>query len=288
MIDKIKTYFSLIKFSHTIFAMPFAFIGFFLGIHESGLGLNFRLLGLIVLCMVFARNAAMAFNRYTDRNIDAKNPRTKNREIPSKKISHHHVLLFIIINALFFVATTFFINKLCFILSPFALLAVMGYSYTKRFTALSHFFLGLSLSLAPLGAYIAVCGYITIIPVLLSLSVLLWVSGFDIIYALQDLHFDKDNNLKSVPVVLGYKKSQFLALLIHLSSLIVLYFVGMLLGPHSYFMYFGALIFLMLILFQHIIFAIYGLKKINTAFFTLNGMASIILAVFSCIELYFF
>src|SRR6185436_18729628 len=228
--SKVKSYLSLIKFSHTIFAMPLALIGFFLGLSNADYGvwnLN-KAIGwdwgkplsnpgfwrfysevliakfiLVVLCMIFARSAAMAFNRYLDRSFDAKNPRTAIREIPSGIISANNALIFTIISCALFLLTCFFINKICFYLSPVALLVILGYSYTKRFTPLCHLILGLGLSLAPIGAYLAVTGRFNLLPVLFSFAVLFWVSGFDIIYALQDEEFDKANNLYSIPSVLG-------------------------------------------------------------------------------------
>jgi len=287
-IEKLKNYISLIKFSHTLFAMPFAIIGFFMGVRANNQQVNYKLFVLVILCMVFARNAAMAFNRYVDRYFDLLNPRTQMREIPANKLKHHAVLVFVFANIILFVLTTFFINKLCFLLSPVALMAVLGYSYTKRFTSLSHFFLGVGLSIAPIGAYIAVCGRFDLIPVLLSVSVLLWSSGFDIIYALQDMDFDKKINLKSIPVRLGFTKAKILSSITHVMSIILLIITGILLKPESYFYYTGLILFSLLILFQHVIVEKYGLKKINLAFFTLNGIASLLFAFFACIELYFF
>src|SRR6202165_791468 len=179
-----KKYLSLVTFTHTIFAMPFAFIGFFLAVTTTNAHFEWTKLVIMVLCMVFARNSAMAFNRYLDRDVDAKNPRTKQRDIPSGRISPASALTFTIINCLLFIATTWFINPLCFYLSPVALLVVLGYSATKRFTALCHLVLGLGLSLAPIGAYLAVTGHFALLPILFSLTVIFWVSGFDIIYAL--------------------------------------------------------------------------------------------------------
>src|SRR5690242_21919421 len=169
--------------------MPFAMIGFFLAIAKAGHTLHWGLFLLVVLCMVFARSAAMAFNRVIDAKIDAKNPRTANREIPKGVISLKNARLFTIASSLFFMITAFFINQLCFFLSPVALLVVLGYSYTKRFTALCHLVLGLGLSLAPIGAFLAVTGYFALLPLLFSFIVLCWVSGFDIIYSLQDEEF---------------------------------------------------------------------------------------------------
>ena len=149
--------------------------------------------------MVFARNAAMGFNRYIDRKYDKKNARTSKREIPAGIINPISVLIFVIINIIGFIITTYFINELCFYLSPVAMLVVLGYSFTKRFTFLCHVVLGLGLSLAPIGAYLAVTGHFALYPVLYSFAVLFWVSGFDIFYALQDVEFDKSQNLKSIP-----------------------------------------------------------------------------------------
>ena len=169
---------SLVKFSHTIFAMPFALIGFFLAIRMNHIEFNWVILLLIILCMVFARNAAMAFNRYADKEIDNLNPRTAIREIPSGLIKPRSALLFTILNALLFIATTWFINPLTFKLSPVALLVILGYSLTKKFTSLCHFILGLGLSLAPIGAYISVTGKFNIIPIMFSCVVFFWVSGW--------------------------------------------------------------------------------------------------------------
>jgi len=165
----IKNYFSLVKFSHTIFAMPFALIGFFLAIKTTNYNFSddgIKLLILVILDMILARNAAMGFNRYLDRKIDAKNPRTAVREIPSGKIKSTYALGFVILNSLLFIVSTYFINELVFYLSPVALFVVLGYSYTKRFTWLCHFVLGLGLSLAPIGAYLAVTGMFELIPII--------------------------------------------------------------------------------------------------------------------------
>jgi 4-hydroxybenzoate polyprenyltransferase len=198
----VNNYLSLVKFSHTIFALPFAVIGYFLAIHFTANVFDLKLFGLIILCMIFARSAAMAFNRYIDKHIDAANERTAVREIPSGAVKPTSALVFVIINCLLFVTTTYFINTICFYLSPVALAVVLGYSYTKRFTALCHLVLGVGLSLAPIGAYLAVTGEFNLLPLLFSFAVLFWVSGFDIIYALQDEEFDKSKILKSITVIL--------------------------------------------------------------------------------------
>src|SRR6476659_922873 len=234
----VKNYLSLIKFSHTIFAMPFALIGFFLGIAGQHIIWNqffsdYRpspwtlyysptdilvKFGFVMLCMVTARSAAMAFNRYLDRNFDAKNPRTAIREIPRGIISANNALVFTIISCVLFVVACFFINKICFYLSPVALFVILFYSYTKRFTPLCHLVLGLGLSLAPIGAYLAVTGKFDLLPVFFSFTVIFLVSGFDIIYALQDIEFDKSQNLYSVPTALGKIKALRVSELLHLLS----------------------------------------------------------------------
>src|SRR5690606_16122617 len=185
-----KAYLSLIKFSHTVFALPFAVLAFFLGLHADGSVWNSEKLMLVLLCMVFARSAAMAFNRYADRHVDALNARTRVREIPAGVISPGHALGFAIFMSVAFIAATWWINPLCFALSPVALAIILGYSYTKRFTWLCHVVLGMGLGLAPVGAYLAVTGRFDLLPVLYGIMVMCWVSGFDILYALQDEDFD--------------------------------------------------------------------------------------------------
>ncbi|MBE9469063.1 MAG: 4-hydroxybenzoate octaprenyltransferase [Bacteroidetes bacterium] len=286
MINKIGKYFSLVKFSHTIFAMPFAFIGFFLAYKMSGSSINIVLFLLVILCMVFARNAAMAFNRYLDRDIDKENKRTQFREIPQGIIKPKSALIFVIVNAVLFIATTYFINSLCFYLSPVALIVILGYSYFKRCTALCHFILGLGLSLAPIGAYLSVTGKFDLLPVMFSLIVLFWVSGFDIIYSLQDIDFDKSQKLNSIPALLGKRNALILSAILHaFSSLIVLY-IGYY-ANFGIFYWIGALAFIGLLWYQHLIVKPDDLSKVNIAFFTTNGIASIIFACFTILSLFF-
>ena len=198
----LKNYLSLIKFSHTIFAIPFALIGFTLAVSQKEYAFTWDKLLLVLLCMIFARSAAMAFNRYIDRDVDTANPRTaKIREIPNGTIKEKSALHFVIVNCILFMASSYLLNSICFILSPIALLVILGYSYTKRFTALCHLILGLGLSLSPIGAYLAVTAQFDILPLLFSCIVLFWVSGFDIIYALQVEKFDKQFSLHSIPVL---------------------------------------------------------------------------------------
>ncbi len=283
-----KNYLSLIKFSHTIFAMPFALVGFCLGTLVSGNELNIKLLGLVVLCMVFARSAAMAFNRYLDRDIDEKNPRTAIREIPSGVIPAKNAFWFVVVNCIGFILATYYINTLCFYLSPVALLVVLGYSYTKRFTAFCHLVLGLGLSLAPIGAYLAVTGEFAILPVLYSCAVLLWVAGFDIIYALQDESFDRSLDLNSIPVRLGTVNALRLSTFMHLVSAAIVLFAGYTLQSQlpdfQYLHWIGAVVYVGLLFYQHTLVKADDLSKVNLAFFTTNGIASVIFGFFVILD----
>ncbi|MEO6850474.1 MAG: UbiA-like polyprenyltransferase [Mucilaginibacter sp.] len=278
-----KKYLSLVTFAHTIFAMPFAFIGFFLAVTTTEHRFDWVKLVLMVLCMVFARNSAMAFNRYLDRNIDAKNPRTKVRDIPAGRISPISALTFTLINCAFFIITTWFINRLCFYLSPVALLVVLGYSATKRFTALCHLVLGLGLSLAPIGAYLVVTGSFALLPIFFSLSVLCWVSGFDIIYALQDEDFDRDQKLHSIPAWLGKVNALRLSSFLHVLSatFIVLPAIFTVVGwPY----YVGIAFFCAMLIYQHRLVKPNDLSRVNFAFMTTNGIASVVFAAFFLLD----
>ena len=320
----LKNYLSLIKFSHTIFAMPFALIGFFLGLLKSknaievipgwhnvfsdaansntSLGsvdsLIFQLstgvnpysaiakyLLLVLLCMIFARSAAMAFNRWLDANYDGKNKRTAIREIPSGIIKSKNALFFTIICSLLFIASAYFINRICFFLSPVALLVVLGYSYTKRFTALCHLVLGIGLSLAPIGAYLAVTGKFDLLPVLFSFTVLFWVSGFDIIYALQDEDFDKEQQLHSIPAAVGKQKALRISEWLHVLSAACLVYAGFH-GEFGLWYWMGGAVFIGLLIYQHLLVKPTDLSKVNMAFFTTNGMASVVVAIFVIMDLF--
>lgn len=283
--------------------MPFAIIGFVIGVQkllqnqtgsfshllqrETPFGFTIGVWGLlllVILCMVFARSAAMAYNRYIDERFDKLNPRTAVREIPAGVIKKEHALRFVIINCLLFILTTFFINRICFYLSPIALFVILFYSYTKRFTALCHLVLGLGLSLAPIGAYLAVTGVFDWIPVLFSLVVLSWVGGFDILYALQDEEFDRGLNLKSIPVWLGRKGALNLSNMLHLITAALVIFIGFQL--HGEWLYgLGASIFIGLLAYQHYLVKPNDISKVNMAFATTNGIASVVFAVFVVLEI---
>lgn len=286
IIAKIKNYLSLVKFAHTIFALPFALLGFSLATIHTSDSLSWKLLALVLLCMLFARNAAMSFNRWADRDIDGVNPRTAQREIPARKIRQQSALAFSMMNALLFIGATWFINPLCFYLSPLALIVILGYSFTKRFTALAHFVLGMGLALAPTGAYLAVTGTFNWIPVIISLSVLCWVSGFDIIYALQDDEFDQENHLHSIPVLLGRKRALNLSLVLHIITAMLLSSAGII-GDFKTIYWIGLGIFSFLLFYQHTIIKYNDLQRVNVAFFTLNGIASIVFSVFAITDLFF-
>jgi 4-hydroxybenzoate polyprenyltransferase len=281
--EKILDYFRLVKFAHTVFAMPFALIGFFLAAHDGG-SFSWLLLLEVILCMVFARNTAMGFNRWLDRDVDAINPRTSNREIPAGKVSPQNALIFVVINIILFVAVTFFINRLVFYLSPVAIFVVMFYSYTKRFTPLCHFVLGCGLALAPLGAYLAVKGEFAILPIIYSVLVLTWVSGFDVIYSLQDAGFDNANKLHSIPQWLGTKGALTLSSVVHIVTAVLVFVVGYM--QHTGILYaIGASIFVLLLYRQHSIVKPDDLSRVNVAFGTFNGVASIVFALFDILDI---
>ncbi len=296
----LRNYLSLIKFTHTIFAMPFALIGFFLGLRalwppaeaagsqraidsSSGPSITAGVLVirffLVVACMVFARSAAMAFNRYLDRHIDAKNPRTAVREIPRGIISESGALGFTLLACLLFLTCSFFINRICFWLAPVALFVILFYSYTKRFTPWCHIVLGLGLSLAPIGAYLAVTGHFALLPVLFSLAVIFWVGGFDIIYSLQDEEFDKAQKLYSFPSWLGKKKALLASELLHLLSVGCVFTAGVS-GGFGWLYWIGVAIFSGMLIYQHAIVKPHDLSRVNLAFMTANGIASVVFATF--------
>ena len=303
----VRKYLSLIKFSHTIFAMPFALIGFFIAAKEpiivwaTGYFRDYQpsswsideykplwlVFALVVLCMVFARSAAMAFNRWLDREIDARNPRTAGREIPRGIITPGNALLFTIVSSLLFMACSLFLNRLCFYLSPVALLIILGYSYTKRFTPMCHLILGLGLSLAPIGAFIAVTGQFALLPILFSITVLFWVSGFDIIYALQDEEFDKSQQLYSIPAWLGKKKALRFSEFLHLLSAGSVIAAGIY-GAFHWLYWIGVAVFIGMLIYQHSIVKANDLSRVNIAFMTANGIASVIFALFVIADLFLY
>ena len=281
---KIGDYMGLVKFSHTIFAMPFALMAFVFALKSTEREFSWILLLQIVGCMVFARNVAMGFNRWTDWKIDRDNPRTASREIPAGKISPKSAIIFVIINALLFIAVSSSINLLTAILSPVALAVVMFYSYCKRFTSLAHIVLGLSLGIAPSAAYIATTGTLTFAPCLISLLVLTWCGGFDIIYALQDLDFDRQNGLHSIPVRFGVKGALYISIALHAISIVSLILFS-LYCPQGWLLWIGEALFCGCIILEHILVTPTHQRSIGIAFGTLNGIASLTLATFTILQL---
>lgn len=284
--QKVAQYLSLIKFSHTVFALPFAFIGFALAIFQEHKSFHPYLLVCMILCMVFARSAAMAFNRWLDRRFDALNPRTANREIPAGVIQPKHALLFVVVNCGLFIITTWFINPVCFYLSPVALFVILFYSYTKRFTSLCHLVLGLGLSLAPIGSFLTVTGEFKLLPVLFSLMVLTWVSGFDIIYALQDEGFDRSQNLHSIPARFGVKGALNISNLLHIGTAALVITAGIL-GHFNWLYWLGALIYTSMLIYQHLLVKPNDLSKVNIAFMNTNSLASICFGICTILSLIF-
>ncbi len=282
----VKNYLSLVKFSHTIFAMPFALIGFVLGVanlksSNTGVPTNelILLFFLVLVCMVTARSAAMGFNRYLDRHFDQLNPRTAIREIPAGIIKAEKALGFVVVNSFIFIVATYFINPICFYLSPVALFVILFYSYTKRFTYLCHLVLGIGLSLAPIGAYLAVTGVFNLLPLLFSFAVVFWVSGFDIIYALQDAEFDKTQSLYSMPSHWGGEQALRMARFFHLmsASFVVAAYV---VGNFHWIYLLGLIVFIGMLIYQQSIVKANDLSRVNLAFMTANGIASIVFSIF--------
>jgi 4-hydroxybenzoate polyprenyltransferase len=292
--SRFRNYLSLVKFSHTLFALPFAMIGFFLGIfgtkliHERNEPITWVLIirfMLVIICMVSARSAAMAFNRYLDRHFDARNPRTAIREIPRGIIAPGNALRFVIICCIIFMITCWFINPLCFYLSPVALFVILFYSYTKRFTPLCHLVLGVGLSLAPIGAFLAVTGRFELLPLLFSGAVICWVSGFDIIYAMQDVDFDKSENLFSIPAAVGKKNALWISSLLHIISAAFVIGAGFAGGFGAWY-WIGMLLFAGMLIYQHLIVKPNDLSRVNLAFMTANGIASVIFALFVITDIF--
>ena len=274
----------MVKFSHTIFAMPFALMAFAYALWSTEAEFSWWLLLQVVLCMVFARNVAMGFNRWADWKIDSENPRTATREIPAGKISPKSAMTFVVINALLFIAISSSINLLTALLSPVALAVVMFYSYCKRFTSLAHLVLGLSLGIAPSAAYIAVTGTLTFAPCLISLLVLTWCGGFDIIYALQDLDFDRQRGLHSIPVRFGVRGALYISIALHAVSILALILFA-LHCPQGWLLWIGVALFSLCIVVEHILVTPTKQRNIGIAFGTLNGIASLTLATFTILQL---
>jgi 4-hydroxybenzoate polyprenyltransferase len=272
-LGRIVTFGRMIRFSHSIFAMPFALAAFFLAVRRHGFD-AFKLLW-VIIAMVGARSAAMGFNRWLDADIDALNPRTANRELPAGTLSKPQVLAFVIVSIAVFVGAAWRLNPLCLALSPVALVIVCGYSFTKRFTMLSHAVLGLSLAIAPLGAWLAVRGQFELTPVPIGLAVLLWVGGFDILYSCQDVEFDHKHSLNSIPVRFGVPRALAFARAAHVLAIAFLFAVALVEPLHwSYFI--GMTVIAALFVYEHSLVKADDLSKIDAAFFTVNGWIGVL------------
>ena len=275
--ERVGRYLALVKFSHTVFALPFALVGLSWGFAAGGY-FSWSKLGWVLACMVTARSAAMAFNRWADRQLDAANPRTAVREIPAGVVSPSAALAFAVAMSALFVLAAGQINALCLALSPVALAVVLGYSYTKRFTPLCHLVLGLGLALAPVGAYLAATGAFAWPVVVLGAGVLCWVAGFDIIYALQDEAFDRGQGLRSLPVLLGGARALALSRALHVGAALAVAVAGLGVGAGPLYGVAAAL-FVGVLVAQHRLVRADDLSRVNLAFFTTNGIGSVAFGV---------
>ena len=274
--NKLVTTLEMIKFEHTLFALPFAFLGAILA--ADGLPTIWQIIW-ITVAMVGARSAAMTFNRIIDIDFDAANPRTANRELPSGKLSIGFAWAFLFVSISIFLLASYLLNWLTFALSPVALLSVLGYSYAKRYTAFAHLLLGWALSISPTAAWIAVRGAIdSEIPILLSLVVFMWTAGFDVMYACQDYEFDKKAGLRSIPARFGIKNSLWIARLFHLQAFIALLLLYLVTGL-GWPAFAGVFLVGALLVYQHTLVSAKNLSRMNAAFFTTNAFVSVILFI---------
>jgi len=274
--QKLKTTLEMIKFEHTLFALPFAFLGAVMA--ADGLPTLSQILW-ITVAMFGARSAAMTFNRIIDRRFDAANPRTANRELPSGKLSVSFAWAFFFVSVALFEIAAYMLNWLTFALSPVALLSVLGYSYAKRFTSLAHLILGWALAISPTAAWIAVRGAIdSEVPLLLSLLVMMWTAGFDVLYACQDFEYDKRAGLRSIPARFGIKGAMMIARLFHFQAFIVLMFLYLVTGL-GWLALLGVIAVGALMIYQHTLVKPNDLSKMNAAFFTTNAFVSVILFI---------
>lgn len=270
-----------IKIQHTVFALPFAIMSAFMAADGAP---GFRDLGLILAAMVFARSAAMAFNRLADARFDSENPRTKNRALPSGRVTRARYGVFTILSSAGFVAVCAMMNRLALYLSPVALFIVFFYSYTKRFTAYSHFFLGLALSLAPIGAWVAIREELAVEPVMLGAAVVFWLAGLDTIYSCQDIEFDRERGLFSIPQRFGLGKALMLSAAFHAVMVSILLALAAVSGL-SWIYIAGVLFTAVLLYYEHSIVRPDDLSRVNVAFFNVNGVISAGLMAFTIADM---
>ena len=278
---KLKVILEMIKFEHTVFALPFAIMSAFIA--EEGLP-SLTKLGWILAAMVGARSCAMAFNRLADAEIDSQNPRTATRAIPAGLITKGAVWFFTLVSAGLLVCAAWRLNPLAFALSPVALAVIMGYSFTKRFTALSHLWLGLALSISPVGAWIAIKGQFDWTPIILCCVVLLWTAGFDIIYACQDVNFDRKHGLHSIPARIGIRWALWVSSALHVVAVFLLFCIPRF-AEMGHFYFVGVWIVVFIFIYEHAIVKPDDLSRVNLAFFTLNGMISLVLMALSIADI---
>jgi 4-hydroxybenzoate polyprenyltransferase len=280
MTGKIKLLLEMIKFEHTIFALPFAFTGAVLAANGMPPWVT---LFWITVAMVGARSAAMGYNRLVDREFDAVNPRTKDRALPLGLVTPRQVIIFTAVSSLLLVAASFMLNRLAFFLSPLALAVVFFYSYTKRFTAFSHAFLGLAISLAPIGAWIAVTGRLDAPALVLGIAVLFWLVGFDVLYALQDVEFDNNAGLHSIPRLVGVRRALWISRAAHAVTVVALIVLSAALTL-GWFYLLGVIIAAGLLVYEHSLVKEDDLSKLNIAFFNMNGYLSVAIFLFTLLE----
>lgn len=285
MIAKSKVFLEMIKFEHTIFALPFAFMGAMLGsVVVSGTLPTWAQIGWIILAMVGARSAAMGLNRLIDWKIDKKNPRTAQRAIPAGKLSIAEVLVFIVLSFILLFVAAYNLNVLAMQLLPVAVFMLVIYSYTKRFTWLCHVILGLTIGLAPLGGWVAVTGLIDSTAIIFYLSVALWTAGFDVIYACQDVEFDRKEKLHSIPSRFGVAKGLAIAKVFHVFTAAGLFSLVWL-TDLSWLYVVGMIIAVGILFYEHRLVSPTDLSKLNAAFFTMNGTLSVVVFTFALIDL---
>lgn len=276
VLESVRTWGRMVKFSHSVFALPFALSAAALAAVESGI--TARQVFWIVVAMVGVRNAALGFNRLVDQAYDARNPRTADRELPRGRLSRSAVWLVTSFLAVLFVFASFQLGPLCGRLSPLALLIVFGYSYTKRFTWASHLFLGLALAVAPVGAWLAVTGEFSTVAWLLAAAVLSWVAGFDMIYACQDIEFDRRTGLRSIPARFGVRRALVAARVAHAAALAALAAVGWLAALHPVY-WAGWVVIGALLAWEHRLVRADDLSRLGVAFFNMNGIVSVVYLV---------
>lgn len=273
---RLRIVLEMIKFEHTVFAIPFAFLGAFLAARAFP---GWRVTGLIVLAMVGARSAAMGFNRLVDAQYDTRNPRTSMRALPRGLLTRKFVLTFVLVAIVIFLVAAWLLNPLALALSVPALAIILGYSYTKRFTALSHLFLGLSLAIAPVGGWVAVRGHLSLEPFYLAAAVLFWVAGFDVIYACQDVEFDRSASLYSIPRLVGIRSALRLSAVFHFVMVLILVWTFWLFKL-SLLSWLGLALVTAALIYEHALVPGEDLSRVNAAFFAVNGIISVLLFVF--------